>query len=107
MCGARTRIKAHSARPPSARPGRLWSDGLLRLDRGVEKTIAALNQFFQPLGEAGRRSAIDQGVIKADRQTEIVPDGDVPVNHPRLLANAAHRQEECPSQPLSQTCPLP
>src|SRR5260221_369681 len=79
------------ALPP---PRRLWSDGLLQLDRGVEKTIAALNQFFQPLGEACCRSPIDHLVIKADRQTQIVPDGDVPINDPRLLANAAHRHPE-------------
>src|SRR6266851_5106221 len=72
----------------------LWSSGLPRLDRGVVETIAALNQFFQPLGEACCWSTVDRLVIKADRQTQIVPDGDVPVNDPRLLANAAHRHPE-------------
>ena len=52
-----------------ALPGGLWSDGLLRLDRGVVETIVALNQVFQPLDEARRRSAIDNIVIKTDRQT--------------------------------------
>ena len=77
-----------------ALPGGLWSDGLLRIDRGVVETIAALNQFFQPLSEACCWSAVDRLVIKADRQTQIVPDGDVPVNDHRLLTNAAHRNPE-------------
>ena len=77
-----------------ALPGCLWSSGLLRLDRGVVETIAALNQFLQPLSEACCWSAVDRLVIKADRQTQIFPDGDVPVNDPRLLANAAHRNPE-------------
>src|SRR5204862_87652 len=41
----------------------------IRLDRGVAQTIGAFDQFFQPLGETCRRSAIDRLVIKADRQT--------------------------------------
>src|SRR5258708_31694732 len=64
-----------------------WSEGLPRLDRGVAQTIAALDQVFQPLGEACCRSAIEHLVIKTDRQTEIVPDSYVPVNDTRLLAN--------------------
>src|SRR6266568_4883057 len=40
---------------------------LLQLDSGVVETIAALNQVFQPLGEACCRSAIDHLMIKADR----------------------------------------
>src|SRR5947208_15821772 len=75
--------------PPSKRLARrgatseyiAFRSGLLRLDRGIEKTIAALNQFFQPLGEACRRSAINNLVIKADRQTQIVPDRYLPVNY--------------------------
>src|SRR2546423_13811782 len=63
-------------------------------DPRVVETIAALNQFFQPLGEAYCRSAIDRLVIKADRQAQIFADGDVPVNDPRLLTNAAHRHPE-------------
>src|SRR6266581_6778586 len=88
--------------PPSKRVARrsatsedsAFRSGLLRLDRGVEETIAALDQVFQPLGEACCRSAIDHIVIKTDRQTQIVPDGDVPINDPRLLTNAAHRNPE-------------
>src|SRR6266852_9838845 len=71
-----------------------YSYGLLRLLGGVAETIAALNQVFQPLGETCRGSAVDRLVIKADRQTQIFPDGDVPVNDPRLLANTAHRHPE-------------
>src|SRR6266568_5148255 len=40
---------------------------LLRLDRGVVETIAALNQVFQPLGKACCRSAVHHPTIKADR----------------------------------------
>src|SRR5712692_84927 len=88
--------------PPSKRVARrgatsadsVFRSGLLRLDRGVVETIAALNQFFQPLGETCRRCAIDDLVIKTERQAQIVPDGDVPVNDPRLLANATHRHHE-------------
>src|SRR6266576_1026217 len=65
-----------------------------RLDRGVEKTIATLNQVFQPLGKACGRSAVDRLVIKAERQTQIFADGNLPVNDPRLLADAAHRNPE-------------
>src|SRR6266700_3724038 len=89
--------------PPSkrvARPGAtlayiVFRSGQLRRDRGVEKTIAALNQFFQPLGETCRRSAVDDIVIKTDRQTQIVPDGDGPVHNTWFLRNAAHRHHEC------------
>src|SRR5438105_6700529 len=73
---------------------RALRSGLLRLDRGVAQTIAAFDQFFQPLGETCCRSPVDRLVIKADRQTQIVPDGDVPVHDPRLLTNAAHRHPE-------------
>src|SRR5438270_11362994 len=101
--------------PPSKRVARrratsadsVFRSGQLRLDRGVEKTIAALNQFFQSLGEACCRRAIDDTVIKTDRQTQIVPHRDVPFNDPRLLANTAHRHPESmvgvrnsPSSPL-------
>jgi len=87
----------------------LWSDGLPRLDRGVAQTIAALNQVFQPLGEACCRSAIEHLVIKTDRQTEIVPDSYVPVNDTRLLANAARRNRECVFGGWrdTPTCPFP
>src|SRR5438105_10680548 len=44
-----------------------WSYDLLRLDSGVVETIAALNQVFQPLGEACCRSAVHHPTIKADR----------------------------------------
>src|SRR6266851_4107000 len=71
-----------------------WSYGLLRLDRGVIEAIAALNQVFQPLGEARCRSAVDHLVIKADRQTEIFPHGDAPVNDLSFHANPAHRNIE-------------
>src|SRR5216684_7913050 len=54
----------------------------------------ALNQVFQPLGEASCRSTVDDIVIKTDRQTQIVPDGDVPVHDPWLLTNATHRHPE-------------
>src|SRR6266702_8789111 len=40
---------------------------LLRLHCGVVETIAALNQVFQPLGEACCRSAVHHPTIKADR----------------------------------------
>src|ERR1700682_4220720 len=46
-----------------------FRSGLLRLDRGVGQTIAALDQIFEPLGEACCRSAIDDIMIKTDRQT--------------------------------------
>src|SRR5437764_10243346 len=36
-----------------------FRSGQLRLERGVEETIAALNQIFQPLDEACCRSAVD------------------------------------------------
>src|ERR1700693_4538476 len=72
-----------------------WSYGLLRLDRGVIEIIAALNQVFEPLGEACRRSAIDNIVIKTNRQAQIVPDSYVPINDTRLLADAAQRNHEC------------
>ena len=64
--------------------------GLLRLNRGVGQTIAALNQFFQSLGEARRRDPVDDIVIKADRQAQRVPHSYVPINENRLLTNAAH-----------------
>src|SRR5436305_1498797 len=57
-----------------------WSYGLLRLDRGVVETIAALNQVFQPLGETCRRSAIDHAVIEAQRHAEVFEESDVPVD---------------------------
>ena len=47
-----------------------FRSGLPRLDRGVEKTIAAFDQFFQPLGEARCRGAVDHIVIKTDRQAQ-------------------------------------
>src|SRR6266566_7866478 len=72
-----------------------WSYSLLRLDRGVVETIAALNQVFQPLGEVCCRSTVDHLVIKTNRQTEIFPDGYVPVNDTLLHANTAHRNIEC------------
>jgi hypothetical protein len=53
-----------------------FRSGLLRLDRGVGQALAALDQFFQPLGEACRRSAIDHIVIKADHQAQVFADGD-------------------------------
>ena len=56
-----------------------WSYSLLRLDRGVVETIAALNQVFQPLGEAGGRSTIDNCMIEAQRHAEIFANGYVPV----------------------------
>src|SRR6266699_151751 len=71
------------------------SYGLSRLDSGVVETIAALNQFFQPLGEACCRSAVDHLMIKADRQTEIFPDSYAPVNDISFHANTAHRNIEC------------
>src|SRR2546428_2614010 len=88
--------------PPSkrvARPGATseesaFRSGLLRLDRGVAQTIATLNQFFQPLGEACCRSAVNNIVIKTERQAQIVPDGDGPVHHTWFLRNAAHRHHE-------------
>src|SRR6266487_2147268 len=89
-------------RPPSKRVARrgatsedsAFRSGQLRRDHGVVETIAAFDQFFQPLGEACCRCAIDDLVIKADRQTQIVPDGQVPVNDSRLLTHAAHRHHE-------------
>src|SRR5260370_6120852 len=71
-----------------------YSYGLLRVYSRVAKTIAALNQVFQLPCEACCRSAVDHLMIKADRQTEILPDDYAPVNDPRLLANAAHRNPE-------------
>src|SRR6266516_3115939 len=61
----------------------------------VHQTIATLDQFLQPLGETCRRSAIDNSVIKADRQAQVFPDRDLPVNDPRLLANTTHYNSEC------------
>src|SRR5512135_1324294 len=61
----------------------------------VHQAIAALDQFFQALGEASRRSAIDQSVIKANRQAQVFPDSDLSVHDPRLLANATHCNSEC------------
>src|SRR5512142_208775 len=72
-----------------------FHSGQLRLDRGVEKTIAAFDQFFEPRSEASRRSTIDDIVIKTDRQAQIVPQSDVPINEYRLLTNAAHRNHQC------------
>ena len=46
---------------------------------------------FQPLGEACRRSTVDQIMIQANRQTKIFPYGDVPVNDTWFHANPAHR----------------
>src|SRR5216683_4767508 len=71
-----------------------WSYSLFRLDRGVAQTVAALNQVFQPPCEPCCWSAVDRLVIKADRQTQIFTDGNVPVNNLRLLANAAHCNPE-------------
>ncbi len=68
--------------------------GRLQRDHGVEKTIAALDQFFQPLGEACCWCAIDDIVIEADRQTQIVTYRDLPVNDPRFLANATYCHHE-------------
>src|SRR5437763_9741535 len=70
------------------------SYGLLQLDRGVAQTIAALNQLFQPPREARRRSAVDHLMVKANRQTEIFPGGDAPVNDLSFHANPAHRNIE-------------
>ena len=64
-----------------------WSYGLLRLDRGVAQTIAALNQLFQPSREACCRCAIDNAVIKAQSHTEVFPQSDLPVNDTRLLGD--------------------
>src|SRR5262249_51454850 len=55
------------------------------------QAVAAFDQFFQPLGETCRLGAIDHVVIKADRQAQVFADGDLPVDHPRLFADAAHR----------------
>src|SRR2546429_669101 len=85
-----------------------FRSGLLRHDRGVEKTIAALDQVFQPLGEARRRSAIDDIVIKTDRQAQILPQSDVPIDENRLLTNAAHRHHKCwEGWRDAPTCPFP
>src|SRR5437868_13081273 len=40
-----------------------FCSGLLRLDRGVGQTIAALDQIFEPLGETCCRSPIDDIVM--------------------------------------------
>ena len=77
-----------------ALPGDFWSGALLRRDHEVGQTIAALDQVFQLLGEACCRCAIDDIVIKTDRQTQIVPQSDVPIHDNRLLANTAHRHAE-------------
>src|SRR5215471_9858283 len=69
-----------------------FRSGQLRLDCGVVQAIAALNQFFQPLGETCCRGAIDDILIKTDRQTQIVSHNDLPVHDPWLLANAATRR---------------
>src|SRR5438034_3209780 len=71
-----------------------WSDGLLRLDRGLVETIAALDQFFQPRDEACCRSAIDDIVIQTDSQTQVLADGDLPIHDAWLLGDAAQGEEE-------------
>jgi hypothetical protein len=85
------------------------SVGLPRLDCSVQKTIAALNQFFQLPGEACCRCAVDRLVIKAERQAQVFADGDLPINDPWLLAEAAYRYPEgvggernSPSSPFSK-----
>jgi hypothetical protein len=54
----------------------------------VAKTIAAFDQFFQPLGETGCRSSIDQIVIEAQRHAHVFADGDLPVDDAWFLGNA-------------------
>src|SRR5438309_5354350 len=74
--------------PPSKRVARrratsadsVFRSGVLRLDRGVEKTIAALNQFFQPLGETCCRGPVDGRVIETQGHAEIFADGYLPSN---------------------------
>src|SRR5919108_1256577 len=78
-------------------PHLMWrgfGSGLFRLDCGIVQTIAAFDQFFQPLGETYRRRAVDHIVIKTDRQAQIVPQSDVSINKNRLLSNAAYRHPE-------------
>jgi hypothetical protein len=50
------------------------------LDFALSEAVATFNQFFQPLGEAGCRSPIDQIVIEAHCHAEIVADGYLPVD---------------------------
>jgi len=61
----------------------------------LNESIPALDQFFQPLGEARCRSAIDDIVIKTDRHTQIFPYSYVPINDTRLLTDATQRNHEC------------
>src|SRR6266849_3476893 len=63
-------------------------DSLFRLDRGVVETIAALNQVFQPLGEACGRSTIDKCMIEAQRHAEIFANSYVSVYDARFLSDA-------------------
>src|SRR6266480_4891574 len=64
-----------------------FRSGLLRLDRGVDQTVAAFDQFFQPLSETCCRSSIDQIMIEAQGQAEVVTDDDVPVDDAWILSD--------------------
>ena len=57
----------------------------------LDQAIAALDQFLQPLGEPGRRGAVDQVVIEADRQAQVLPRAALPVDVLPLAADAADR----------------
>ena len=67
---------------------------VLCYDPLVKQPKTALNQFFQPCDEACGWRAVDNIVIQTDGQTQVLADGDVPINHSWLLGDAAEGEEE-------------
>ena len=72
---------------------RLRAD-LLCSDLLGRQTKTSLNQVFQPCDEACGWSPIDDIMIQTDRQTQVLPDGDVPIHDAWLLADATKSEEE-------------
>ncbi len=58
----------------------------------LTETVATFDQVFEPRSEAGCWSVVDNGMIEAQRQAEIVTCDDLSIHQRRFLGDAAHRE---------------
>src|SRR3970040_737805 len=59
------------------------------------KAISALDQLFKTLDEASCRSAVDNVMVDADRDTQVFTDSDLSIHHTWFLRNTAQGDLEC------------